>query len=1196
MNQLKQVQVPAGFTLAEALDVALMDAAFDWPRDCIVASVGDVRVPREHWHRVRPKPGTVVVFRPVAQNDDFLRSALGFAVAIAALFIAPVLAPIIGTIGATLVTAAITIGGSLLINALIPIRKPQLKDTTEKDRTGRSLPMVGGAQNEVAPWQAVPVVLGRHRISPRFAAKPYTFISGHKQFMNVLFCVGYGRLQLTDLKLGETPLANFEEVQYEIKEGIDLNETTTLFPSFVDELGIANLTLKSTDGFVSRTTTTDDAEQLSIDLIATNGIYSYNTSNGNFESRDVVVNIRYRRVGDVSFTNRPDITFTRSRDTYRRGDLWSVPKGQYEVQVRKLTSDYAGTGQVAEAIQWITLRGIVSAQPVDFPKPLCLVAIRIRATDQLNGIVDNFNCVAESYLPLAYNGSAWVANQLSRNPADLFRHVLQGPACGSPRTDAQLDLPSIQAWWADCNANDFTYNAVQFEARPVREVLADVAAAGRATVALRNGKWGVTFPRQTDVVAWHFSPRVMTSFKTERHYRKPPHGLRCRFVDQDNGWRETERLVFDDGYSEANATLYESVEFPGVTESSKVWVHGRYQLAQARLRPEKHTMGVDVEGLRLERGDKVTVANDVLLISQGYGRVVSVNATTKVVTVDSRVIMEVGKDYRGRFRRSVDGTNLSRHVINTANETRQLVLDPDEATQELPQVGDMFVFGELQAGGVVRQYRVMEVHPGEDLSAQVVLVDDAPEIDDADTATIPPYDPGIQQPPDPYQLAPKNITVSERLLGSGITVKSEVQLTVQIPRVGTIRAFEFQAKDIDAGGDWTPFAVVPAPYLTATKENLEPGSWQFRVRSLFADDHNTRSTDYSAWVTSIATVLQGVFVPPPDVTGASVVVTGDDMRLSWDAVGAPNFKEYAIRYNQAVDGSATWNGSLELRTSVTNYIDLPTKRGTYIIKARTWQGVDSVNGSAVILDAASAGVPNVVATVQEDPTFPGAKTNVVAAGGILSLAQSGGRYVSEGFYAFATNVVLGAIYPVRLEVQILATGITIGDTIDKWAKLSDVKAMDSANPAAWSVKPVYAFNNFPAPNTANWSPYIPFTITDSSGYRFRFGCYLYSTDGQTSPAISQLRAVVDMPDRHIGFNGLSTGTAAGGFTVNFDPPFHTLFDVQITWHDIDSQNNGEFQILEKTVDHVKLRVLNQAGVAISKVFDIHAYGYGMIIT
>jgi sulfur carrier protein ThiS len=1050
-NEHRQVEVEAGATIAEALDIAIASTGLDWPPERFVASVNDVRVPREYWHRVRPKPGTMVIFRPVASGQESLRTLLFLGIAVAALFIAPFIAgpAILGLTGAALsagtalIGGAITIGGALLLNALMPLRPPQ-QDTGQP----KTLPMISGASNEARPWGSIPVVLGRHRISPMYAAMPYSFFSGNKQYMNLIFCVGYGPLHIepASLRIGDTPITQFEEVQKEIDEGRDpltaVENIITLFPRNVNELPLGQV-LKSSFQWVNRVTG-DLTRTISIDVIAAQGIWIFDKKTGKYKDRPVTVNVQYRKyvkgqAANAGWIARPNIVFHVNRDTYRKGDQWNVlPAGFWEVRLRKVTADYpvGGKDQVADTIIWQTLRGFQTGVPIYFPQRLALIGLRVRATDQFNGVINSFNCIAQSYVS-HWNGSTWVPGTLSSNPGDLFLQVLTGPANARPRTAAQIDYDSIQRWAKDCTDRGFTYNAVISDQRTVREVLSDIAAAGRATVALRNGKWGVSFARNSDDVSWHFTPRNSSGLKSTRTYREMPHALRVRYIDGSvkGDWKQSENIVYNDTpdgsgpngqYTAATAHLYETVEFPGITDKSLVHKSARFQLAQALLRPETHTLTADIESLRLERGDKVILSTDTLLIGTGYGRVISVDPITQTVVVDSRVIMEPGKTYQVKFTIVVAGLPqfLTRTVLNSSSETDVLHLAPYDVPPTMPAPGNLFSFGTTLL--VTNDYRVLDVRPGADLSAQFMLVDDAPNIEYE--GDIPDYDPGMDGQPNPYTLTPQSITFNESFSGYGYQAKSTVQLTVQIPRVGTIRAFEFQSLDVDNNGDWTPFAVVNAPLLTATKDNMEPGNYQFRVRALFREDYSSGPNDFSAWVDQI-TGMDGLLVDivrvhnffelPPDVENFHLTILGDIMRFEWDAVSAFNLAYYRIRYNAVTDTSALWGSSVELTTTTATSFTTPTRSGTYLIKAVTFAQAESQNENDIVVVTTAGPHANILDTFYEapfSPNFPGTHHFTQVQGGLLLTLTVGTSIITA-----ITSLGLNANMRLLLESGTLAS-------------------------------------------------------------------------------------------------------------------------------------------------------------------------------
>jgi hypothetical protein len=134
---------------------------------------------------------------------------------------------------------------------------------------------------------------------------------------------------------------------------------------------------------------------------------------------------------------------------------FKVPKGQYDVRLRRITADADESNRIFDETAWTALRTIRYAYPIRMPG-LAMTALRIKATGQLNGVVDRFNGVVSSILP-DWNGTEWVAQETA-NPAALFRHVLQGSANARPLADSRLDLPRIEEWHAANTAAGREFN------------------------------------------------------------------------------------------------------------------------------------------------------------------------------------------------------------------------------------------------------------------------------------------------------------------------------------------------------------------------------------------------------------------------------------------------------------------------------------------------------------------------------------------------------------------------------------------------------------------------------------------------------------------------------------------------------------------------------------------------------------------
>ena len=146
----------------------------------------------------------------------------------------------------------------------------------------------------------------------------------------------------------------------------------------------------------------------------------------------------------------------------------------------------------------------------------------------------------------------------------------------------------------------------------VFDSLRAIAAIGRASFGMRDGLYSVIRDLPQAAPIQHFTPRNSWGFKSTRAFPQLPGALKVRFINPAADWQPDEQIVYDDGFTPANTALYEALDLTaGVTDPDQAWRDGRYDLAQARLRPETYELSVDVENLVCQRGDLVFVSHDV---------------------------------------------------------------------------------------------------------------------------------------------------------------------------------------------------------------------------------------------------------------------------------------------------------------------------------------------------------------------------------------------------------------------------------------------------------------------------------------------------------------------------------------------------------------------------------------------------------
>lgn len=742
-HQVRAV-APLGASVAEIVAMTMPGATPDMVRTII----GDQEILPKHRARVRPKPGVTVIIRVLPRGDrDVLRSVLLIAVTIAAvavgqLWLGPALAGSIfgtGVAGATaaqigfvssVTSSVLAIGGTMLVNALIPPR-PGLSDDAPSPTYS-----VQGWKNVANPNGVIPSVLGTHRMAPPFAALPYTEIVGDDQYITALFCVGYGPVAIRNLRIGETPIGDFKDVAVEVLEGWPGDAPVTLYPQQVLEEALsAALTVKA--GAIRRTTASD-VTGVSIDIAFPGGLVAVRSKDKKSRQLpfDVSFNLRQREFGTPTWQDLPPIVITGNRagKTLRRTIRWDFPtRGRWEIELTRTTTDWDDIDQTDLPMQivsrssWTAIRSYRPEYPINFDKPLALISARIRATEQLNGSLDDLNADITS-ICRDWDGSDWVVRQ-TQNPAALFRHVLQGPAMTYPLEDDEI--AALEDWHDFCTARGLTYNRVHDYEASVLDVLSDIAAAGRASPHDTGTAWGVVIDRALTMIEGHISPRNSWGFAGERTYAERPDAFRVRFMDETNSFQNAERIVPWPGFV-GDPVVTEDLAMPGITNPDLVWKEARRRQYELDHRPDTYTVNQDFEHIVHTRGSLVRLSHDVLDRTQKSGRVRTVDAGAGVVTLDEIVTMESGKIYACRFRRET-GESLLRTVATVAGDTHALTLT---GSGDLPAPGDLAFFGIATRESAEVIVKGIEV--SDNLTGRITMVDHAPEIEALTDAEVPP--------------------------------------------------------------------------------------------------------------------------------------------------------------------------------------------------------------------------------------------------------------------------------------------------------------------------------------------------------------------------------------------------------------------------------------------------------------------------
>ena len=1197
-------------------------------------------IPFKRWKNVRPKAGCSVRVVAVPMGGGGggggkspIKMIAMLAVMAVAIYAGAILGPMIAagmglSAGATIagsltvggliggmVSGVVTMVGNALINAIIPTNSPASRDDGLSASSSPLSPptySIMGVKNRANPGGVVPRIYGKRRVFPMLAANTYTETQGDDQYFRALFCFGYGPVLIEDIKIGDTAIDEYLDVEYETRQGFDSDTPLTLFTKSVHE-NTLNIALTKAGGWATRTTSVN-TDEITVDVSLPRGLTKFNSGGGRSE-RSVSLAVEYSPVGAGTWTSAGTIDITDNSTSAVRGTLrWSVTNGQYDVRIQRTTDD-STDDTVQDKTYWSVLRSITSDYPINMTG-LALLAIRIKATEQLNGAIDNLNAVCTSILP-TWNGSSWDTPSATRNPAWAFCDVLRGPANNRPTADEDIDLDAIYEWAQACDAtspqNDgpmWQYDAVHDKASTVEQTLREIAASARARYIRRDGKESVLrdIPQTTP---WqHFTPRNSFGFKSVKTFVDHPHGLKCRFINPDKGYQEDEVIVYADGYNSGGsggltaASLFEQLDMLACTSDKQAWRDGRFHMAVAKLRPATYELQTDVENLACQPGDLIHVAYDVPQWGQWQSRIRSLTSdgggNILTITLDSTVTMETGKTYVVRIRRAYDNTSLYAAVNTVVGETATLTFSTPVTPANAPALGDIVMFGETGEESV--RCIVKSVLRGQDLSARIVFVDEAPAVHTSYTGTIPAFVSNISQVAIVEQQTPpvpiiREVWDDEVVSGSSVISRTYVGLTV--PASATVPAVGIDAQYRPVGS--SSWYAVPVTILgqDVQIDSLADGQqYEIRVRSV------SKYGVPSSWASAFYTPV-GLSRPPEDVTDFAITVLDTTAYLSWSPVGDPDIAHYTIKWSEALTG-ASWSSSQVLlpRVSGTS-ITVPALIGTYLIKAVDSSGSESANETLLTNTISGVLNMNLIATITEDPSFAGIKSDVEIRSGSIELASTGsiddvtnvdamtnwdiagGLLATTGIYYFDNDLDLGSVLTSRLTASVTVSGINYASLVDEWANIDDVTNWDGADPTNWNIELQVRTSD----DYSTWGAWKTFVIGDYSARAFQWRVILTSSLPGVTPSISALSVTVDMPDRLESDNNVACGT--GGLTVTFSPAFKATPAIAVADQNLAT---GDYKTITSiTSSGFTIQYFNSSGTPVARTFDWVARGYGYVV-
>lgn len=299
------------------------------------------------------------------------------------------------------IPALLSLGGNLLINAVIP---PALPRTSGLERTRDPTPTVGGAGNRARLGQPVPSVYGTVKYTPDLETMPYTEFENNNQYYYIVLCLGHGYYHINQIWAGSTILSQFNVSTWA------LLEPTEVLPSGFHSHVYTNPQITGLEleegGYTPPFAVCPPLQtvtSIAVDLQAPSGLYYVRDGESDPIRGRVNYEIQYRTISDDdrSEGNWATVTsgmlssssgteyntksagtdLTKLQTRLRWSIKFNVPEGRYQVRVRYTNFVTSGTTTTrVDRLNWSNLRGYMASTKGRAHETWSKLAIKILAT------------------------------------------------------------------------------------------------------------------------------------------------------------------------------------------------------------------------------------------------------------------------------------------------------------------------------------------------------------------------------------------------------------------------------------------------------------------------------------------------------------------------------------------------------------------------------------------------------------------------------------------------------------------------------------------------------------------------------------------------------------------------------------------------------------------------------------------------
>jgi len=710
------------------------------------------------------------------------------------------------------------------------------------------------------------------------------------------------------------------------------------------------------------------------------------------------------------------------------------------------------------------------------------------------------------------------------SPARYNGYVSINKHLGSPSQVADTDMvANIPEWTTNHRLQGIAYLYIKYTFN------ADVFPNGlpEATATIKGKK---LYDPRTSLTAWSDNPALcIRDYLTQSGYGMGEETINiddtlviaaANVCDQTSTLAGTTRYTCNGAFT-TNTTPYDMLSSILTSMGGSLW----YAQGKWRMKPSYWTTPVltlDENDLRSSisvstrhsRRDNFNSVNGTFRGAESNWQITDFPPVTNAAFVTADNGQEASIDLQLPFTdTSIEARRISRIVLE--RNRQQLGITASFGLRAFQvQVGDNVYVNNTRFGWVSKPFEVVSwtfgIVDGLDLQVNMSLKEISANVfDEIDDGII--YERDNSTLPSPFFVPSVGVNVASlaQVSNQKVTNLAEIVVTATSPEF--IDKVEVEYKS-SLSSVWK--SAGNGPIGTFEIVDLEVGNYDFRARAV-----NTFG------IRGDLTTLTGIEVnpftgPPSTVANFFAEVSGNSIFLRWSPIPDPDLSHYIIKHNPAYTG-ATWNNSSLLVEKVarpSTSVAVPARAGTYLIKAFDKEGFVSNTESTFVIDAAAIPPLGATVTVTENPSFSGAKTNVLLVSSSIEIDDTSSS-APTGTYFFNGTVDLLSTRNSRVTGSVSFTrkydnGTLLWDAIpqnwDTWPDTWDTWTDQTAGFGDVNAQVYVSYTtDDPASPTAVWSSYALAGGSFFLGRGFKFKVTLNSDNSYFTPNITALSVAVE---------------------------------------------------------------------------------------